>query len=167
MKCPNCGQLYVDTAKFCPSCGAPNEYYGQEVPPEQEQQTEYRQEESYEEPVRGSYTYQEDNYDYGAPRNPQTQPVSNGYGVASVVFGIIGILFGGLICGILSIVFSSISRREAGPNGMTTAGKVLGIITLIKLIIAVIVVIFLMVNYGTQIMEMYDITGATGLFMMM
>ncbi len=157
MKCPHCGQLYVDNAKFCPSCGAPNEYFGREVPPEQQERPIYSEKES----------YREEQYDYGAPRN--AQPVyqeTNYYGIASVVFGIIGLIVGGLICGIVSLVMAGASKRQVGPNGLATAGKILGIIAIVKIVFAVILVVIMMVMYGDTIMEMAGITGIEGLFVL-
>jgi hypothetical protein len=63
---------------------------------------------------------------------------SNGYGIASMVLGIMSILVswivfagvGGVICGILAIIFS-VKQRKSNPNGVATAGLVTGIIGLI------------------------------------
>ena len=56
----------------------------------------------------------------------------NGFGIASLVLGIISILFIlipliGLICGILGIIFS-VKQRKTFSNGVSTAGLVLSII---------------------------------------
>ncbi len=67
-------------------------------------------------------------------QNPQ-----NSYGIASLVLGILAVvfLFTGmgsflsLIIGIVAIVMSSMSKRNFGPNGMATAGLVLGIISVV------------------------------------
>lgn len=67
------------------------------------------------------------------------QKPSNGAGVASLVVGIIGVIFSfiiwisiiGLILGIVGCVMSSISRKNIGPNGIATAGLVLSIIAIV------------------------------------
>ncbi len=66
---------------------------------------------------------------------------SNGYGVASMVLGIISILFFyipflGLICGILGIIFYN-QQKKAFTDGITTAGLITSIIGLILSIIAI------------------------------
>ena len=60
------------------------------------------------------------------------KPATNGFGVAALVLGIIGVvfsvLFGGVL-GALAITFGAVGRTR--PNtGMATAGLVLGIIAL-------------------------------------
>lgn len=67
------------------------------------------------------------------------QKPSNGAGVASLVLGIIGTVFGlfgmfaiiGLVLGIVGCVLSAMSKKNIGPNGMATAGLVLGIIAIV------------------------------------
>jgi len=61
---------------------------------------------------------------------------TNGLAVASLVCGIVSVVFSflftriGLIAGILAIIFSIMGRKkaEAGKTGMCTAGLVLGIV---------------------------------------
>lgn len=63
---------------------------------------------------------------------------SNGYGIASMVLGIISILFSWIIfvsfisaiCGLLSIIFYSM-QRKVYPNTIATSGLVTGIIGLV------------------------------------
>ena len=61
-------------------------------------------------------------------------PRSRGWSVASMVLGILSVLcccisYGGLVMGLLAIVFAVISRRNLGYfDGMALAGLVLGII---------------------------------------
>ena len=52
----------------------------------------------------------------------------NGYSIASMVLGIVGIFFAGVICGILAIVFAVNAKKKKQNKGMTTTGMVLGII---------------------------------------
>ena len=67
------------------------------------------------------------------------QKPSNGAGVASLVLGIIGTVFGffgmfaivGLVLGIVACVMSAMSKKNVGPNGMATAGLVLGILAIV------------------------------------
>lgn len=60
----------------------------------------------------------------------------NGFGIASLILGIIGILtrwyYGlGCILGIIAVVLSVKSKKQIGPNGMATAGLILGILAII------------------------------------
>ena len=58
----------------------------------------------------------------------------NSFGIASLVLGIVSIVFCwvpilGLVAGILAIVFA-VKQRKIAPNGITTGGLVTGIIGL-------------------------------------
>ncbi len=63
------------------------------------------------------------------------QKDSNGYGIASLVLGIVSIVFCwvpvlGLVSGILGIVFS-VKQKKILPNGIATGGLVTSIIGLV------------------------------------
>ena len=55
---------------------------------------------------------------------------TNGWGIASLVCGLAGLVtpYVGIVLSILAIVFHSVQKNKGGPNGMATAGLVLGII---------------------------------------
>lgn len=65
---------------------------------------------------------------------PQMRPMPrNGLGTASLVLGIIGLLFGGCILGPLAIIFGGIgisraNQGQATNKGVAIAGLVLGIV---------------------------------------
>jgi hypothetical protein len=76
-----------------------------------------------------------------AARVPQT---SNGFAVASLVLGIVGVVLSltlrvGLICDVLAIVFGALGyrrAREGAPNGgLAKAGMILGIVGLGALVL--------------------------------
>lgn len=69
--------------------------------------------------------------------NTEFDDSKKGLSIASMVLGIIGLLFlcvppFGVICGLLALIFGAISlNKKQGIQGMATAGIVLGIITLV------------------------------------
>jgi|WetSurMetagenome_2_1015567.scaffolds.fasta_scaffold345965_2 hypothetical protein len=78
---------------------------------------------------------------------------SNGFGIASLILGILGILLfflGGFILSILAIIFSVVQKRKSS-NGMATAGLILGIIGLAIGVLCVILVFFMLATYFTSI----------------
>jgi hypothetical protein len=85
-----------------------------------------------------------------APAPPvRTQTTSNGFAVASLVLGIVGIVLSltlriGLICDVLAIVFGALGyrrAREGAPNGgLAKAGMILGIVGLSVLVLMFILV---------------------------
>jgi len=58
-----------------------------------------------------------------------TKQKNNGFGIASLVLGILGLLLFmfGLVPSILSIIFA-VKQRKTYPNGIATTGLILGII---------------------------------------
>jgi len=60
---------------------------------------------------------------------------SKGFRIASLVLGIVSLVifciwYLSIPCAILAIVFSVLAKKKSGKSGMTTAGLVLGIVTL-------------------------------------
>ena len=60
---------------------------------------------------------------------------SNGYGIASLVLGIVSVVIFwipliGLVPGILSLIFAN-KQKRIYPNGITTAGFILGIVGIV------------------------------------
>jgi protein-S-isoprenylcysteine O-methyltransferase Ste14 len=69
----------------------------------------------------------------------------NSFGVASVVLGILSILFSsfyGVILGVIGIVFAA-KQQKISPNKWSRAGKILSII---GTILSIVVIIFLIVG---------------------
>lgn len=133
--CPNCGATCVDDVVFCGNCGY---NFGSGVNTNSTQQNGY----------------------YGSGYYPNMRPRSNSLAVASLVLGIISLVtlcckgFGG-IPGILAIVFGCISRpairrssgRETGM-GFSTAGIVMGIISLAIVTLVIIIIVVFGVSYA-------------------
>ena len=75
---------------------------------------------------------------------PTNQPVGapqqdgKGLAIASLVCGIVGLFFFGIILGPLAIVFSVMARKKGFTSGMATAGLVLGIIAVVLYVIAIV-----------------------------
>jgi hypothetical protein len=84
---------------------------------------------------------------YGAP--PQALDTSKA--VLSMVLGIVGILFAGLLTGIPAIIIGSRARKairagQAGGDGMALAGVILGwIATVFSALAIVLVVVFVII----------------------
>lgn len=86
-----------------------------------------------------------DPYGYGGP------PARNGFGVASLVLGVIGLVTSlfvlGIVPGVLAIVFGALgrgraARREASNGGMAVAGIVLGVLAVIASIVFIAVYVY-------------------------
>jgi flagellar biosynthesis protein FlhB len=74
----------------------------------------------------------------------------NVYGITSLVLGIIGIIacffLVGIIFSALAIIFGAIQRKR-NPNGIATAGIVLGIIGAVLVFLIGIIVVGIMATY--------------------
>ena len=57
-----------------------------------------------------------------------TSPPGRGFAIASLVLGIISILFAGIILGPLGIIFAVVASNQGYKGGMLTAGLVCSII---------------------------------------
>lgn len=77
---------------------------------------------------------------YGAPSGQPHGSPKNGFGIAALVLGILGLLtslfFGGIVFGIPAIVFGALGRgrakrHEATNGGTAVAGLVLGVVSLL------------------------------------
>ena len=146
MKCSNCGTENPDYAVYCFQCGG-------------ELQVEPTYEEPEAEPV-------EETVEPQTPRPAQTpfsqqrpvsygQPLPRGNGVLILIFGILGLVF----CMPLGVVAwimgsSDLQKMHMGfisseEKGITQAGKVLGIISVV-LFLMIIGFIIMMVSLGTH-----------------
>ncbi|MBO4327177.1 MAG: zinc-ribbon domain-containing protein [Clostridia bacterium] len=168
--CPNCGAQLADGTKFCVNCGRKliEENVAQTV--NQVQQTaetaantvnQNVQQQPY---VNPTPAYNQPNYAaqqvppvaYG-PVQPEApaQSNNNGFGIASLVCGILALLnailfclvipaFIALIAGILAIIFAAVSKKKTSNGkmpGTAIAGLVLGILGLVGALIFVILFI--------------------------
>lgn len=77
----------------------------------------------------------------------------NGFGITSLVLGIVGICtifmpYFAIVLSILSIIFSKTQKKKYGNNAITTAGFVLGIIGTIlnSIVLAVVVILFVLMG---------------------
>ncbi|MER7518011.1 DUF4190 domain-containing protein [Streptomyces sp. NPDC126499] len=107
----------------------------------------------------------------GAPQPPYAQP-QNGLGVAALVLGIVGVLFGilpflfwlGAILGVLAVVFGIIGAGRAGKGlatnkGMAVTGAVLGGVALVASLAWLIVIATAVTDVAKEIEKE---TGAKG-----
>ncbi len=97
---------------------------------------------------------------FAAPVEPQA---TNGFAIAALVCGIVGVVFGILpwtfwvawVLGVLAIVFGAIGRRRAdrepvvGKQSMATAGLILGIVAIVFGIIGLIVLLSFLDGVGS------------------
>nr|WSW68580.1 DUF4190 domain-containing protein [Streptomyces sp. NBC_00995] len=79
-----------------------------------------------------------DNSSYSVPA---ARSGTNGFAVASLICGIIGLLFFGIVLGPVAIVLGVVGLRQLsakGGTGMAKAGLVLGVIDLLIVVVMVI-----------------------------
>lgn len=77
----------------------------------------------------------------GGWNQPVDAPKGNGFGIAALVCGIIGLFIGGIILGTLGIIFGGVSLgRHEKSRGLGITGLVLGIV---DVVIAIIVLAFI------------------------
>ena len=113
MICKNCGAENPDGNMFCAYCGSKTDYNANSNVIMQNSNVQYN-------------TAQSSNAQF----NNTEKNTNGGMDIASMVLGIVGIVFLcttwiGLICSILAIVFACIEKKH---NGFRTTGLVLGII---------------------------------------
>ena len=107
VRCPNCATENVDDARYCASCG--HDLSGAA-------------------PAAA-----------GTPTNMSgaTGTQSNGKATASLVCGIVGLVFCGIILGILAIVFGQQAKKAIADNpnlggaGAAQAGLILGVVDIV------------------------------------
>lgn len=64
-------------------------------------------------------------------------PKGGGFGITSFVIGIVGLLFMGIVLGILAIIFGAIGMFNRKLKGLAIAGLILGIIDIVGAIIVI------------------------------
>jgi hypothetical protein len=125
--CPHCGTKLEGDAKFCPHCGtkvdSSNTYEGSV----DGQQSNYSS-------VQNSQPY----YDSPSRRSSYSPENAN----LALVFGILAIVLGGVIWGILGLVYAS----KADPtDSKTKAGKILSIIGIVFWVILIVIYISILI----------------------
>lgn len=95
---------------------------------------------------------------YGEPHPPVGHGARNGLGTAALVLGIVGLLLfwtviGGILLGILALIFGLIGRGrakrgEATNGGLATAGAVLGAVAVVASLVLVAVGTTAFVKHG-------------------
>ncbi len=116
MFCPKCGEPIADGAKFCEKCGAPME--------------------AAEENTATWGTETNENTFYAQPAAPVVAKFS-GKAIAAFVLSLVGILYAGIICGTLGIVFSALALNDFRKDiplkgkGLAIAGLVISIIDVV------------------------------------
>ena len=155
MICPTCSRELAQDLNFCPYCGTKlgmRNASGDSILEEDRHR------------VRNMPKYNEEPHDRGE---------GHGRAIASLVVGIIGVVFGGLILGIIAIVLANNSKKLGGEQeAAATAGKVLGIISILKVALIVVLVILIVIGIMgnpavfSEIMEEAD-TAITPLLMTM
>lgn len=172
MNCPNCNAALRDGARFCPKCGtpvsqqqvptygsAPQSYQTQPYQPQAQQPYQDPTQQSYQDPTQQPYqdpTQQsyaapaQQPYQVPAPQTsqnmaPQAPNVSDPAktkAIASLVCGIVGVVFDflfatvlmpaiGCILGIVGITMASNARKLGFTGGMATGGLVCSIIAVV------------------------------------
>lgn len=151
MVCKHCGEVLADGAKFCENCGNKVEEVVEEVVREvetvEETVNEDVFEESYKEPERVDAEVVSDDFTAETPEAPvdDSEKGPQGYSIASLVCGILGLLccccgWFGLIVSIAGIVLGVISlNKNCEGRGMAIAGIVCGGIGALVAVIAVII----------------------------
>ncbi|MGI5850458.1 MAG: DUF4190 domain-containing protein [Christensenellales bacterium] len=95
-----------------------------------------------------------------SPVQPQPAANSKGMSVASMVLGIVSIVFLWVLyiaipCGVVAIILGAISSKR-GKNGFATAGLITGIIGVALTIIVYIVLCGALVSYGANALDSFD-----------
>ncbi len=141
MICPNCGKQNADGLRFCAECGTP---LAPAAAPQQPMQQP-----AYQQPMQQP-AYQQPMYQQPMYQQPMQQPAvpGKGLGIASMVVGILAILFlcfnatVGLVCAIIGVALGGVAlnkAKQAGvKNGMAVAGLVCSIVALALCLLAII-----------------------------
>ena len=159
--CPTCNQQNDDSTSFCVSCGAPLDQVApaqqayapppqpQAYPPQQQayappppQQGYPPAQQAYAPPPQGYPPQQQGYPQQGGYAPPPPKPPGNAMGVASMVLGIIALVFCwvyiwnavSLVLSVVGLVLAIIAKKKnvavGAPAGMATAGLVTSIIAL-------------------------------------
>jgi Ni/Fe-hydrogenase subunit HybB-like protein len=83
-------------------------------------------------------------------KKEESHKSDNSFGIASVVLGILSIIFAsanGIILAIIALVFAS-KQQKKYANSWSRAGKILSIIGIILSILAIIISVYYLKNYA-------------------
>ena len=144
MYCQKCGSKVTDGSMFCHVCGekiAVAEQIHANLSDKTEQEN-----------------LDNTNQQSAANAGRQDEKKSNSFAVASLVLGILGIIFPFFVLSILAIVFSGVSAKYNGDkkSGMAMAGFVLGWISLaVSIVVVVIVIIAVTFVFSTMFNPMF------------
>lgn len=78
--------------------------------------------------------------------------VDNSFGVAGVVFGVLSILslgFGGIVLGVIGLIFSNKQKKFSG-NSWSRAGWILNVLGIVLSILVIILMIYFFPEYLNQ-----------------
>ncbi len=147
-----------------PKAAAPGRYY---LPPEDaasESERGAEREHAGEEPVleperpSGGYYTGHIPYASSAPERPES---SSGYGIASLILGILSLCCCGLPCGIAAIVTALIDRSRRGLfTASAVAGLIMGILGLISWLMGVVLFIVILIPALGEIESDPEFTAA-------
>lgn len=85
--------------------------------------------------------------------------------IVSFVCGIVGtVTFSGITLGILALIFGIISRKEGNKSGMSTAGIVLGSVSLVTYVLLIALYILLIAAYIILLVFSIGVIGAEGMY---
>ncbi len=147
MYCRKCGKEIPDDSAFCTACGAAQNPQNAQAGLNGPAQMPY-QYNPYQPPVAPPPMY----YPY-PPAPPQEKTRYNGYGIAGFVLSLCG-LFGGLLYGILGLIFSCIGRKKRAQfNSCNTLAKAGMIISIIAIVIYVVVFAVECILYATGTLD--------------
>ncbi len=139
MYCRYCGKKIGDNDAFCSGCGRPTGV----TPGGTDRQSRTNQQPALN---QAAYRSPQGINDPNRPYEEESRP--DGYAIASLVLGILGIFAIPVVGGVLAIVFGNISRRYNGPTTMARVGKILGIIALVVNVVAIMIMVVLFVFLG-------------------
>lgn len=135
--CKNCGAQMNESERFCPNCGTDTMAGGTPDQNMQQPNMNYNQQPNMNYNGQPNMNYnQQPNMNY----NGGVQGKYNPFAIASFVCSMVGIIFAGLIMGVLAVIFAAVAKNRAKTNpdekgkGLATAGLVIGIIEIIVMI---------------------------------
>ena len=144
MNCTNCGAYNQDGSTVCSSCGAnlaqQNSYNTQ---PQQPSYQPQQPQQGYQQPQQPAYGYQpqpqyggyqQNPYGYGAPAEP-----AKGLAIGGLVCGILSLVFFAIILGPLGIILGGVAKSKGNTSPMATAGIVCGVIGVVSWLLLMII----------------------------
>ena len=90
---------------------------------------------------------------------PQYDSTAKNMGTASLILGIIGVVFGGVLFGIVGLVLAIMAGNRGYKEGVRTAGLVLSIISIVYGILVTVLVsvyVFAILSLGTEYIKAFS-----------